>query len=81
MSIEDQIKQYVAENFLFSDDGYTLPDEASFLEEGIVDSTGVLELILFVEETYGITVDNEDVLPENFDSVSQLSAFIRSKLA
>jgi acyl carrier protein len=81
MTIEEQIKQYVAENFLFSDDGYILPDEASFLEEGIVDSTGVLELILFVEETYSVTVDNEDVLPENFDSVTQLAAFIRSKLA
>ncbi len=81
MTIEDQIKQYVAENFLFSDDGYTLPEEASFLEEGIVDSTGVLELILFVEETYDVTVDNEDVLPENFDSVTRLAAFIRRKIA
>ena len=81
MTIEDQIKQYVAENFLFSDDGYTLPEQASFLEEGIVDSTGVLELILFVEETYGIAVDNEDVLPENFDSVTRLAAFIRRKIA
>jgi acyl carrier protein len=81
MTIELQIKQYVAENFLFSDDGYTLPEEASFLEEGIVDSTGVLELILFVEETYGITVANEDVLPENFDSVTKLAAFIRRKMS
>ena len=81
MTIEQQIKDYVAENFLFSDDGYHLPDEVSFLEEGIVDSTGVLELILFVEETYGITVANEDVLPENFDSVTNLAAFVRRKLA
>jgi acyl carrier protein len=81
MTIEKQIKQYVAENFLFSDDGYTLPEEASFLEEGIVDSTGVLELILFVEETYGITVANEDVLPENFDSVTKLATFIRRKMS
>lgn len=81
MTIEQAIKDYVAENFLFSDDGYNLPDDVSFLEEGIVDSTGVLELILFVEETYGITVANEDVLPENFDSVTNLAAFIRRKLA
>ena len=77
MTIEDQIKEYITENFLFSDGDYGLPDEASFLEEGIVDSTGVLELILFVEETYGIIVANEDVLPENFDSVTRLAAFIR----
>ena len=77
MTIEDQIKKYITENFLFSDGDYGLPDEASFLEEGIVDSTGVLELILFVDETYGIIVANEDVLPENFDSVTRLAAFIR----
>ncbi|MBN1872932.1 MAG: acyl carrier protein [Anaerolineae bacterium] len=80
MTIETQIKQYVAENFLFSDNGYSLPDDASFLEEGVIDSTGVLELILFVEETFGLTVANEDVLPENFDSVTQLAAYIRRKL-
>jgi acyl carrier protein len=81
MTIEEQIKHYVSENFLFSDGEYELPDEASFLDEGIVDSTGVLELILFVEETYGITVANEDVLPENFDSVTRLAAFIRRNLS
>jgi acyl carrier protein len=79
MTIEEQIKQYIAENFLFSENGYGLPDDASFLEEGVVDSTGVLELILFVEETYGITVANEEVMPENFDSVTRLAAFIRRK--
>ena len=79
MTIEEQIKQYIAENFLFSENGYGLPDDASFLEEGVIDSTGVLELILFVEETYGITVANEEVMPENFDSVTRLAAFVRRK--
>jgi acyl carrier protein len=79
MTIEKQIKQYVADNFLFSDDGYQLSDEASFLEEGIVDSTGVLELIMFVEETFGVAVEDEEILPENFDSVAQLAAYIRRK--
>jgi acyl carrier protein len=79
MSIENKIKTYILENFLFSDNGYELPDDASFLEEGIVDSTGVLELVMFVEETFDITVEDEEIVPENFDSVSQLAIYIRRK--
>jgi acyl carrier protein len=81
MQIEPQICRYLAENFLFSDNGYKLADEASFLEEGIVDSTGILELVMFVEETFGITVQDEEIVPQNFDSVSQLAAYVRRKLA
>jgi acyl carrier protein len=80
MQIEPQIRQYLAENFLFSNNGYELEDEASFLEEGIVDSTGVLELVMFVEETFSITVQDEEIVPQNFDSVSQLAAYVRRKL-
>jgi acyl carrier protein len=81
MTIEEQIRQYVADNFLFSDDGYQMSDDVSFLEEGIVDSTGVLELVMFVEETYGVAVRDEEIVPENFDSVSQLAAYVRRKMA
>ena len=81
MTIETQIRQYVADNFLFSDNGYPLPDNASFLEEGIVDSTGILELVMFVEETFNVTVGDEEIVPENFDSVSRLAAYIRRKTA
>ena len=79
--LEEQIRQYVAINFMFSDDGYSLPDDASFLEEGIVDSTGVLELVMFVEETFDLTVEDQEIVPENFDSVGQLAAYIRRKMA
>ena len=65
---------------MFSDDGYQLSEDASFLEEGIVDSTGVLELVMFVEETFNITVEDEEIVPENFDSVSCLAAYVRHKL-
>jgi acyl carrier protein len=51
----------------------------SFLEEGIVDSTGVLELVMFAEETSGITVEDEEIVPENFDSVAGLARYARSK--
>ena len=78
-SIAQQIRDYVSTNFLFSDEGYQLPDDASFLQEGIVDSTGVLELVMFVEETFGVTVEDEEIVPENFDSVAQLTAYIERK--
>jgi acyl carrier protein len=79
MMIEDTIRSYILDNFLFTDDGEQLQNEASFLEEGIVDSTGVLELVMFVEERFGFQVDDEEIIPENFDSVAQLSAYVRSK--
>jgi acyl carrier protein len=79
MTIEEQIKRYIAHNFLFSDNGDAVAVEASFLEEGIVDSTGILELVMFVEETFGIAVEDEEIVPENFDSVSQLAAYVRQK--
>ena len=81
MSIETLIRDYVLENFLFTSDNGHLQDDDSFLEEGIVDSTGVLELVMFVEETFGITVQDEEIVPQNFDSVSQLAAYVRRKLA
>ncbi|MFZ5915371.1 MAG: acyl carrier protein [Chloroflexota bacterium] len=80
MSIENQIKTYILENFLFSDNGHELPEDISFLEEGIVDSTGVLELVMYVEENFGFDVEDVEIVPENFDSVARLAAFVRRKL-
>ena len=79
MTTESQIKDYIAKNLLFSSDGFGYPDDASFLEEGIVDSQGVMELVLFVEETFKVNVDDSEIIPDNFDSVSQLSAYIQRK--
>ncbi|MCB9422088.1 MAG: acyl carrier protein [Ardenticatenaceae bacterium] len=81
MKIEDKIKQYVAENILFSDDGYPFPDDASFMDEGVIDSLGVLELALFVEENFGFVVSRNDLTPTNFGSVTELAAFIRQHTA
>ena len=80
MSIETQVRQYILENFLFTDDENALRNDAFFLEEGIVDSTGVLELVIFVEETFGIEVADEEVVPENFDSVEKLARYVRAKI-
>jgi acyl carrier protein len=79
MSIETSIQDYILENFLFTTDHGQLQDDASFLEEGIVDSTGVLELVMFVEETFGITVEDEEIVPENFDSVQKLARYAKLK--
>ena len=79
MQIEPHIRQYLAENFLFSDNGYELEDEVSFLEEGIVDSTGVLELVAFLEETWSIEVEDEELVPENLDTLGNITRFVQRK--
>ena len=79
MSVEQQIKEYIAKNLLFSDGAFPYSDDASFLEERIVDSMGVMELVSFVEEQFKVKVDDLDVTPENFDSINRLAAYIRGK--
>ncbi len=74
-----QLRRYIAENLLFSDKEYPFEDDASFLKNGVVDSTGVMELVAYVEQKFGITVDPKEVVPNNFDSIKNLSAFIKQK--
>lgn len=78
--IEQQIANFIASKILFSKNGYAYPFETSFLEEGIVDSTSVLELVLFTEKTFRISVDDAEITPDNFDSVKKLADYVRSKL-
>ena len=79
MTIETQISDYIAKNLLFSSSGFIYPDTASFLEEGIVDSQGVMELVMFVEENFSVTVEDRDIIPDNFDSVCKLADYVRRK--
>lgn len=79
MSVEAQIRHYILENFLFTSDEQKLKNTDSFLEEGIVDSTGILELLMFIEETFGFEVEDEELLPDNFDSVERLTRYVESK--
>jgi acyl carrier protein len=79
MTIEASIKDYIAKNLLFSDNGFPYSDDASFLEEGIVDSVGIMELVSFVEGNFAVAVADADVTPDNFDSVNLLAAYIRRK--
>lgn len=75
---KEKIKTFIIENFLFgSDDG--LHDDTSFLEEGIMDSTGVLELITFLEEEFDIKIEDEELIPENLDSLNNIVGFMIQK--
>lgn len=79
MNHTNDIRKFIIENFLFGD-GASLQDDKSFLDSGIVDSTGMLELIMFLESTYEIKIDPEEMLPENLDSVQRVAAFVERKL-
>ena len=70
MEIKPQVREYVAKNLLFSGNGFEYDDNDSFLQEGIIDSVGVLELVLFIEEAFGFKVDDREIIPDNFDTDS-----------
>jgi acyl carrier protein len=74
-----KVRAFIIENFLFGNDE-GLADDTSFLEEGIIDSTGVLELVNFLEEEFGITIDDEELIPENLDSINNVTAYLGKKL-
>ena len=76
--LASSLRQFISDNFLFGVDS-DFSDQDSFLELGIIDSTGVLELIAHVETTYGFSIDNEELLPENLDSIENLTRFINEK--
>jgi acyl carrier protein len=76
--LEEQIRRFVVENFLFGDDG-GLRNDTSFIATGTIDSTGVLELVSFLEREYGITIEDDELVPENLDSIDRLVAFVTRK--
>lgn len=79
MKIEHQIKQFILKNLYFAEN-IPLGDDDSFLETGVVDSTGVMELVAFVQSEFGVTVEPEEIVVENFDSISKVASFIRRKI-
>ena len=78
--IKDKARAFIVENFLYGNDG-NLKDETSFLEGGILDSTGVLELVSFLEETFSIHVEGDDLVPENLDSLNNIQAYIEKRIS
>jgi acyl carrier protein len=80
-SVEADLRAYVIETFLFGQGGEDISRDDSLLELGIVDSTGVLEIVAYLDEKWSITVEDEELVPENFDSLGRLAAFVEKKMA
>ena len=76
-----QVRDFIEQNFLFGADDASLDDAAPLIEQGILDATGVVELVLFLEETYGIAVAESELQPEHFESVDAIVAYVAGKLA
>jgi acyl carrier protein len=79
MNIREEIRQFVLESFILGDDGKALLDDSSFLENGIIDSTGILELVEFLESRYGIKVEDDELIPDNLDTIQNITKFLEKK--
>jgi len=77
--MREKIRDFITKNFLFGTNDAGLSDSDSFLEKGIIDSTGMLELVAFLEESFGVRVEDEELVPENLDSIERLADFITRK--
>jgi acyl carrier protein len=78
MSTNERVKAFITTNFYVPDPA-ALSDDDSLLDRGIVDSTGVLEIIGFLEQEFGVTVDDAEILPENLDSIGRIVQFVAKK--
>lgn len=78
-AVAAKIRDYLSQNFLFSDQGFEYEDDASFLELGIIDSYGFMELLHWVQEEFSMSVADDELVPDNFDSVRKLSSFVLAK--
>ncbi|MFC5384827.1 acyl carrier protein [Aquamicrobium segne] len=79
-TISTAVRNFIAETFLFGDAASVPADDASLIDNGIIDSTAVLELVGFIEEQFKITVGDADIVPANLDSIASISAFVQSKV-
>jgi acyl carrier protein len=78
-NLEREIRGFIVENFLYGDESVSLSGQDSFVERGIVDSTGILELVAFLEDRYKIDLADDELVPENLDSINGLLQFIAKK--
>lgn len=79
-SIKGQVREFIGDNLMLGGHNGDFADDASFLDMGLIDSTGVIELISFLEERFGIQVYDEEIIPDNLDSVQRVEAFVLRKL-
>ncbi|HOJ19774.1 MAG TPA: acyl carrier protein [Ignavibacteriaceae bacterium] len=79
MSRINAVREFIIENFLFGEEEQLKPD-TDFFDKGIIDSTGVIELVSFLEESYNISVDDEELIPQNLSSLNNIDTFLQKKL-
>ena len=79
MDHSNSVRNFIVKNFLLGD-GDLLKEDTSFIEEGIIDSTGILELVFFLEDSFGISIEDHELIPENMDSLQSISGFMDRKL-
>lgn len=79
MNVEDKIRAFIVENFVLGSDAAELTTDESLMNRGIVDSTGVLEIVAFLDGEFGFEVADEEILPENLDSIASIAAFVARK--
>ena len=77
--IESRVRTFIRDNFMFREDRAELSDSESLIEAGLIDSTGVLELVAFLESQFGIQIADEDIVPANLDSLRSIVAYVRGK--
>ena len=80
IDLKSKIRQFIVDNFLFGIEEEPFGDDDSFLEKGIIDSTGVLELIEYIEENYDIKVEDDELIPENLDSLNNVMSYLMRKI-
>jgi acyl carrier protein len=80
MTVEEQIKEFIKKNLLYSNNGFPCKDDESFLDQGIIDSIGIMQLVVFVEENFNISIEDGEITPMNFDSVTRLAGYVRGKM-
>ena len=79
-TIRQELRSFISESFLIGDEDITFTDADSFMRNGIIDSTGVLELVAFIEEKYGFSPEDNEMVPANLDSIDNLVKYIGNKL-
>ena len=80
MDTKEKVRNFIIENFMFGREDATLNDEDPFIDEGIIDSTGFLEIIGFIQDEFSFEVSDKELIPDNFDSVNKLVAYIGRKV-
>ena len=79
--IDHAVRHFIVERFLYGDQSAPLADEDSLLDKGIIDSTGVLELVSYLQSEFGIEIPDEEIIPDNLDSITKLTRYIQHKVS